>query len=187
MSELKASLNEARIEAEPLVVDRMEIDSILETSRDASVVFLPFEIRRGRTVGPGGVPLTECSAGLPVVAFVLASQDIDLDAEPEEGPHAEIAEAMDRTERASRVAREAVKKAEEAEKSVEEIRTRLAHVSADPSDSGERERLEREVAQAVEHARQARAAAERTLAEAEQARRDAEGAGSEEQTDPTGS
>ena len=86
---LSEMLKEVRIDAEAVVVDHIDPESVVEHSRDASLVFLPFSLRNDRALGPGGRPLVEYGEGLPVVAFVLAAQDIELDADPEEVPKEE--------------------------------------------------------------------------------------------------
>lgn len=77
-------LSEVRIDAEAVVVDRIDPESVEEHSRDASLVFLPFALRGDAAFGPGGCSLAEYGEGLPVVAFVLAAKDVELDADPEE-------------------------------------------------------------------------------------------------------
>lgn len=114
-TDLETMLAEVRIDAEPLVVEKADPAGILETSYDASLVFLPFTLRGTRAVGPAGRSLAEAGEGLAVVAFVMAEQDLDLDAEPEEGRPAEIARVLDRAEEAEKAAREAEKSADEAE------------------------------------------------------------------------
>lgn len=81
---LESMLAEVRIVATPLVVDQISPSAVIETSGDASLVFLPFLLQQDRPIGPSGRPLGDYGEGLPVVAFVLAAQDIELDADPEE-------------------------------------------------------------------------------------------------------
>jgi amino acid transporter len=81
---LREMLGEVRIDAQPVVVDHIDPESVASLSRNASLVFLPFSLRGERTVGPSGGTLAEYGEGMPVVAFVSAAQDIELDADPEE-------------------------------------------------------------------------------------------------------
>jgi amino acid transporter len=83
---LAAMLAEVRIKAQAVVVDRIDPVSVQENSGDASLVFLPFTLRSDKPFGIAGRPLAEYGEGLPVVAFVMAAQDIELDADPEEVP-----------------------------------------------------------------------------------------------------
>lgn len=122
-TELQTMLDEVRIHAEPVVVNKADPEGILETSREASLVFLPFTLRGDRAVGPTGRPLADAAKGLAVVAFVMAAQDLELDAAPEEGQHAEIVKVLDRAEQADKLAREADKAAEAADKEAAEARS----------------------------------------------------------------
>lgn len=81
---LESMLAEVRIVATPVVVDRIDPESVVAYSGDATLVFLPFLLQQERAIGPSGRPLADYGEGLPVVAFVLAAQDIELDADPED-------------------------------------------------------------------------------------------------------
>ncbi len=119
---LKKALEAARIQAEPEVVDRLDMDNLAEQSSGASIVFLPFRIRGNQLMNIVGTPLKEVAALLPAAAFVMAAEDIELDAEPEEGRAGELAAAIDAFTDARRKADDAenvaTKAAEEAEAKV---------------------------------------------------------------------
>jgi len=93
--DLREVLDKVRINAEPELVDNSDRDTILEKSRNSSVVFLPFRLRGNSVVTPFNAHVEDLVSGLPVSALVLAAEDIDLDAEPEEGKSGELAEACD--------------------------------------------------------------------------------------------
>jgi hypothetical protein len=112
---LKNNLEEARIKAEPIIVTDADIDKLSEYSADAAVVFLPFRLRGDQISCSINAPIEEIVSRLPVTAFVLAAEDIALDAEPEEGTAGDMAVAMD-------ALADAEKKAVEAEKEVAKIR-----------------------------------------------------------------
>jgi len=112
---LKNNLEEARIKAEPIIVTDADIDKLSEYSADAAVVFLPFRLRGDQITCSINAPIEEIVSRLPVTAFVLAAEDIALDAEPEEGTAGDMAVAMD-------ALADAEKKAVEAEKEVAKIR-----------------------------------------------------------------
>lgn len=95
LTDLKNNLEEARIEAEPIIVTNADIDKLSEYSADAAVVFLPFRLRGDQITCPIDAPIEKLLSRLPVTAFVLAAEDIALDAEPEEGTAGEMAAAMD--------------------------------------------------------------------------------------------
>lgn len=80
-------LDEARIEATPELVEFTGPESLVKHSSDATIIFLPLRVRSGRLSGPRGRPLKEALAALPVCALVVAGEDIDLDAEPDELSH----------------------------------------------------------------------------------------------------
>ncbi len=107
-AELDGMLAEARIAASPVVLDSVDWVGLLEESQDAAFVFLPFRLRDNEIFGPWGCDLGELVSGLPTALLVLAAEDIDLDATPEEGVAAEMAAAGD-------AALDARKKAENAE------------------------------------------------------------------------
>lgn len=105
-----------RINAEPEILVAPSLDTVVEQSREAALVFLPLHVRGNRLVSPLGVSLEEMLSRLPLAAFVIAAEDIDLEAEPEEGKPAEIAAAVDAAADAEKLAR---KSEEEAAKAVE--------------------------------------------------------------------
>jgi amino acid transporter len=115
LTDLKNNLEEARIKAEPIIVTDADIDKLSEYSADAAVVFLPFRLRGDQITCSINAPIEEIVSRLPVTAFVLAAEDISLDAEPEEGTAGDMAVAMD-------ALADAEKKAGEAEKEVAKIR-----------------------------------------------------------------
>ena len=115
LTDLKNNLEEARIEAEPIIVTNADMDKLSEYSADAAVVFLPFRLRGDQITCPIDTTIEEIVSRLPVTALVLAAEDIALDAEPEEGTAGHMAAAMD-------ALADAEKKAVEAEK--ETARTR---------------------------------------------------------------
>ncbi len=111
LTDLKNNLEEARIEAEPIIVTNADIDKLSKYSTDAAVVFLPFRLWGDQITCPIHAPIEEIVSRLPVTAFVLAAEDIALDAEPEEGTAGEMATAMDALADAEKKAVEAEKEA----------------------------------------------------------------------------
>lgn len=84
-------LEEARIDAEIDLVDFSGPESLIEHSRSATIVFLPLRVRGGRLSGPRGQPLKDSLSSLPVCAMVVAGEDIDLEAQPDDAPKPETA------------------------------------------------------------------------------------------------
>ncbi len=94
-AEMKEEIAETRIDAEIISVGEASKDTVCAKSRDASVVFLPFTIRGGRFFHPFGGEVGDLIDRLPIVLLTLASQDVALDADPDEGEAGEIAAATD--------------------------------------------------------------------------------------------
>jgi hypothetical protein len=80
---LQEMLEEFRIDAE-IVICRMLPDDIRRQSHASALVFLPFSIHRGNFCGPDGNDLQPLLNDLGIVVMTLASQDVDLDADPDE-------------------------------------------------------------------------------------------------------
>ncbi len=114
MEDLRKTLEEFRISAEPEVVVDTTLEAVAEHSGNAALVFLPFRLRGDQLVGPFGGRVEDLLAPLPVTALGLASEDISLDAEPEEGKSAEIAAALDAFSQAKKRLEKAEQEATEA-------------------------------------------------------------------------
>ena len=181
--ELRSMLADVRIPAEPHLVPGAGAEAIRERYKDAAVVFLPFPRRGDAIASPlGGTPaaLTE---GLATTALVLAARDIDLEAEPEEGAHGEIAQATDdaadataKARRAEKLAAAAVAGAEKAREKVEKLGEGEAGASLESTAT----RAEREAQAARRKAAKATAKADA----AEKAAREAAGIPEPEEPDP---
>ncbi len=174
LATLGAMLSDIRIDAEPVIVADMEVETLVRESADASIVFLPFRLHGDRPTGPSGKPLEDSIDRLPLTVFVLAARDIDLDAEPESGGHALLAEAFDRAEKARKVARAAQKDADRAAAALAEARKKrdLARAAAPPPDA--LADLEELAARAEVEAERARRRAAKGSAKAELAKLEAE-------------
>jgi len=127
---LRQTLQEVRIEAEPEIVAGADVEKIAAHSADASIVFLPFRLKGNQLVGAFDSPLDDLLSRLSIVATVMAAEDVDLEAEPEEGKAGELAAALDALDEAEKRARqtekEAKKMAWESEKKIEELRSTVA-------------------------------------------------------------
>jgi hypothetical protein len=109
-------MEDARIEAEPEMVFNANLSNIIAYSKDASLVFLPFRLKGNQPLDPFDNPVEQILADLPITALVLAAEDIELEAEPEEGKAGEIAAALDARADAEKKALETEKAAAKAEK-----------------------------------------------------------------------
>jgi hypothetical protein len=114
MEGLQKTLQEIRISAEPEIVENADLKLIIEHSSGSTLVFLPFRIRDKRLRGPFDEEVEDLLSKLRLVALVLAAEDIDLEAEPEEGKAGELAAALDALTDAENRAKKARKEAEKA-------------------------------------------------------------------------
>ena len=172
-------LEEVRIEAEPEIVQDVSADTFAEYSSDSSVVFLPFRIRNNLVVDPLDNPMENTLFLLPVVAMVMAAEDIDLDAEPEEGKAAEMAQASDVLKDAGKKAQAALKEAEEAIKTAEKTKEKVKNIAADSAGVNEeiKAKAEETARDAENQADKMSRKASKAAAEAETAALEAEAAG----------
>ena len=125
---LKAFLDDVRITAEPVELETVDAAVVAQQSSDASLVLIPFQIKGDRSLGPFGEPVENIINQLPPVAMVLAAEDIDLEAEPEEGKAAEIASVLDHLAEVEKKAQKAEKAAETASLALDEKLARLSEV-----------------------------------------------------------
>jgi amino acid transporter len=141
LRDLKNNLEEARIEAEPIIVTNTDIDKLSEYSADAAVVFLPFRLRGDQITCSIDGPIETLLSHLPITAFVLAAEDIALDAEPEEGTAGEMAVAMDALDDAEKKADEAEKEAAKTREIAESARAKLIELESKPLSEEKQDRL----------------------------------------------
>jgi amino acid transporter len=178
LESMRALLDAARIAAEPTVVEGPAGEALLEHSRGASIVFLPLEMRGERQVDPYGHEAKDIVKLLPVVVLTMAAQNVDLDAQPDEGKLAEDAAVRDRFHDAERLAAKAAKAAADADEAAE--KALKAFIDAATSSDTEPEKLEKlrgELSSAQDEARQATRVAERALVGRDRAERAASEAG----------
>ena len=129
---LQKTIDEVRIDAEAHIVAALDADTLVEESTDAALAFIPFQIRQHRPLDPFGGILEETIFTLPACALVMAAEDIDLDAEPEQGKAGEMAEALDAVADAESRVRAAEKDFESAAATFESIKLKLQQMLAHP-------------------------------------------------------
>ena len=167
---LQEVLANYRIDAQTEIITKAHASSIVEHSKDASLVFLPFTFRATRVLGPFGGDLNWLLVRLPVTAMVLAAEDIDLEAEPEEGEIAEQARAVQALEDAKQRLKDAEKEAEAARAKAEAKQKEAdeAHLAGRDSSELQQKKAEAEEARkAAEEAGRKAAKAKAKLLEAE--------------------
>ncbi len=122
---LSQRLDEARIPAKPHLVKEFGPETVISESAESSFVFLPFKIRQSRLTDMLGYSVERTLPQLPPAALVKAAEDIDLDAEPEEGVAGELASAMDFLHDAERRAKRAAKVEAVCWEKVEKLKARF--------------------------------------------------------------
>ncbi|MBR9987149.1 MAG: amino acid permease [Desulfosarcina sp.] len=118
-------MEDIRIDAAAEIVENFDADTIVQQSADAAFVFLPLKIQQNRILDPSGKSFERSLPRLPVSAVVMAAEDIDLDAAPEEGLAAQIAQAADELDAARKKAADAEKAAAEKQTALERLNSRL--------------------------------------------------------------
>ncbi|MBW1898847.1 MAG: amino acid permease, partial [Deltaproteobacteria bacterium] len=177
VDDLKQTLDEIRIDAEPEIIAKPNADAISAYSSDAEFVFLPFRLKNDQLLDPFDGPLESIITRLPIVTLVLAAEDIDLDAEPEEGTANEIAEALDALANARKSARKAEKDAEEAAGIAEQKMQELEKGKSSGTDEQKLSEKESEAMKAEQTAIKSSRRAVKAAAKAEIAEKDAESIG----------
>jgi amino acid transporter len=153
---LAKTLSDVRINADVEIVDKDDAETIVEQSKDASMAFLPFVMKNRSPRDLFGNPLDDLLNQLPIVALVMAAEDIGLDLEPDEGAPADVAEAVDEAERAAREAEEKQKAAERAARKAE----KAAESEAADTVQQEAEKLARQAEKAQQAAEEKQQQAE---------------------------
>ncbi|MEW6670421.1 MAG: amino acid permease [Thermodesulfobacteriota bacterium] len=174
---IRKILDDVRIDALPEAVVAPDAQTVAARSRDASMVFLPFRLKGNRPLDPFGGLLEELLPWLPSTALLLAAEDIDLDAEPDEGKPAEIAAAIDQLEDARKKAVQKEAVADKAKQQAEQKQQDVQEAVLTETNAEKLERLKMEAEEARKAAEQASRKAAKAAAKAEHAAQDAEAAG----------
>jgi hypothetical protein len=176
---IKEMLEDVRIQAEPEIVRDVDADTFAEYSADAALAFIPFRIKKNEIIDPFGNPIQNTLFLLPVTAMVLAAEDIELDAEPEEGKAGEMAEAMDVLEDTRKKAQAAAKQAEKAAAAAQKAKEKIAEIrkNSDIADPDALAAVEKEAEEAEKEAVKMTRKAAKAAAKAETAAREAESSG----------
>ena len=180
LERLQKTIEEVRIDAQAHIVSSLDADILEEESADADLVFVPFQIRNDRPLDPFGGILEETIFTLPTCVLVMAAEDIDLEAEPEEGKAAEMAEALDAVADAENRVRFAEKEFESAASAFESIKMKLQKMLAAPENIRDEvglSELMKEVSEAEGKLSKAHHRFLREKTKAEDAARDAEALG----------
>jgi chromosome segregation ATPase len=128
---------------------------------------------------PSGAPMERILPRLPITLMVLAAEDIDLDAAPEEGLAGDMAAVRDSLADSEKRVRSAEKEVAEAAQSVAQIHTELQRLHAVEKTGPDAEKLTRELADAEGLLDQAKRRLAKLNAKAEDAKKAAESLGVE--------
>jgi amino acid transporter len=171
---LERMLAEVRIEAVAQTFAGADRSAMIHGSADASIVFVPFRLRDEEPLDFFAEPFGNTLEELPVVALVLAAQDIDLESHPDEGKRAEVAAALDQAKEAEARMKAVDKEAKAAAKALEKARTELEKAEANETPAEELEALRERVAEAEGAAEQVRRRAAKAMVKARDATSEAE-------------
>jgi amino acid transporter len=174
LAALQQVLEEVRIEATADVVAAFDGEQVVERSRDASLVFLPFRLQGEEPRAAFEGSLDAIIEPLPITALILAAQDVVLDSEPDEGQHGEIAAALDAAAGAAKRARVLEKEVDEATQEAAARRGAVETAQAAGVEQAEIEALEAAAREAEERAQEALRRAAKARAKSETAGREAE-------------
>ena len=163
-------LEEMRIEADIQTVDHLNREKITALSKDGSLVFLPLRFSRGAAVDPFGEPLAPLLDGLPVVALVSAAEDIDLEAQPDTGEPARVAELTDALAEARKMLAAAGKEEQSARDDLAEAVKAARRLDAERAEATDDEKSEGALAKARSEASEAKERLKRVETDARSAR-----------------
>jgi len=171
---IEEMLADIRIEAEVMLIENFDNAALAHTCHDASLVMLPFRLIDKRVSTLDGEPIEEILQGLPVTALVLAAEDIDLEAEPEQGEAVEATQVLDAIDDAARKANDARKAAEAARSEADKKNEALEQATDKDLKEEKVKELDRAAHQAEDAAVQAERKAAKAGAKAELAAREAQ-------------
>ena len=147
---IAALLEDARIEAEVVAVDRSPA-AFSSAMGGATLALAPLRVRRGQAIGPFETPLGMLAESLPLAVMILATESLELDAQPDETKLAELARATDRAREAAQWVSELDREAAHLLVEAEALRVQLDDDGLDPDRRSELEtRLEQVEADAAQ-------------------------------------
>lgn len=141
LQHLHKMLEDVRIDAAPIVLSNIDAEVVRRQSKDASIVFLPMQIKQNLPTTPVAEDLVALLEDLNTVGLVLAAKEIELDADPDGGPLKELTEARDAAEEAAKKAQKAEEAASAASERVEKLKEKQEELQS------EKEKVEEELKQ----------------------------------------
>ncbi len=166
----------SRIEGEPLILTSGAIEELQRETADTTLLFVPFRFRDNLITLPWEAPLEGMLQQLPTTVMANAAHELDLEAEPEEGRAAELAEIRDTLQQLQNRLEKARGEAANAAEALERSQAHLAAILG--ADSGHidlraKKTLEREVESAAFQAKRSRRRALKLEAKLELAQQEA--------------
>ena len=98
-------LQAGRIDAEVVEVEETAA-SFAEAMGGATMAMAPLRVKRGKAIGPFETPLGMLLESLPLAVMALATEEVGIDAEADDGGYAEYAKAVEAAEAAKKWAAE---------------------------------------------------------------------------------
>lgn len=98
-------LEAGRIDAEVVEVEESAA-AFAEAMAGATMAMAPLRVKRGKAIGPFETPLGMLLESLPLAVFALASEEVGIDAEADDGGYAEYAKAVEQAAAAKKWANE---------------------------------------------------------------------------------
>ncbi|MEQ8842482.1 MAG: hypothetical protein RIB98_15975 [Acidimicrobiales bacterium] len=145
LARVAAVLEDGRIDATVRVVDRSPA-ALTNALGDATLALAPLRIRRGAAIGPFDTPLGMLVESLPLAVMILASEQIDLDAEADDDDLVALAELSEQAAAARRWAAELDATAAGLLVTAEALRLEVG--AADQADGDARAEMEARLAEA---------------------------------------
>ncbi len=103
-----------------------------EKMAGATMAMAPLRVRRGKAIGPFDTPLGMLLESLPLAVMALATEEVSIDAEADDGGYAEFANAVEQAEAARKWAGELDNEAAVLMVKAETARTELEELRNDP-------------------------------------------------------
>jgi len=144
-------LTDSRIEAASVILPEANLDKLTAFSAEADMVFAPFLFKNDRIMDPFNGEINDFIIRIKNLVLVKAADDLELDAEPEEGKAGDMAAAADALQGAHKRAKSAEKQALKAFEAAQKVNVKLNQMMAESaglSNEGFIEKLKRDAQKA---------------------------------------
>jgi len=172
--QIKEMLADIRIDAKVVLIQNFNNATLAHTCQDASLVMVAFRLIDKRVSTVDGGAIEDILHNLPVTALVLAAEDINLEAEPEEGEAVKAAHMVDASDDAAQKANGVRKAADSARSEADKKNATLEQAKDKGLKEDKINELTRSAKQADNEAVQTERKAAKADAKAELAAREAQ-------------